>query len=321
MAHFRWEDKLKDARERMANWSLLGFAIAIIPLYIFGLTGNILVIRIVHKTREMHTITNYLLANLAVSDAITLFTIPMMYSAYVQDFGGPLENFGKFSCKFAIIGIISMVSSASTLTFIAVERYHAILKPFSSNLRLNEENVKKAIVLIWTLSIMVGFPGFFLNVWNNEKTFCDGPWGSELNLARKIYLIIYLIFTMYIPIVVFLFCYGSLIKGLYFSREICAESTNEDTSEKKKLLVTFILATSGFLLGYGPIAVVHTTIFLGKKVDPSLFEKLSGVRFFLFLISLCLNPVLYAFRSSSFKEGFKRIFQPCSSQTVEHNAN
>ncbi|XP_029212478.1 nociceptin receptor-like [Acropora muricata] len=305
----------------MANWFLLGFAIAIIPLYIFGLTGNILVIRIVHKTREMHTITNYLLANLAVSDAITLFTIPMMYSAYVQDFGGPLENFGKFSCKFAIIGIISMVSSASTLTFIAVERYHAILKPFSSNLRLNEENIKKAIVLIWTLSIMVGFPGFFLNVWNNEKTFCDGPWGSELNLARKIYLITYLIFTMYIPIVVFLFCYGSLIKGLYFSREICADSTNEDTSEKKKLLVTFILATSGFLLGYGPIAVVHTTIFLGKKVDPSLFEKLSGIRFFLFLISLCLNPVLYAFRSSSFKEGFKRIFQPCSSQTVEHNAN
>ena len=305
----------------MADWSLLGFAIAIIPLYIFGLTGNILVIRIVHKTREMHTITNYLLANLAVSDAITLFTIPMMYSAYVEDFGGPLENFGKFSCKFAIIGIISMVSSASTLTFIAVERYHAILKPFSSNLRLNEENIKKAIVLIWTLSIVVGFPGFFLNVWNNEKTYCDGPWGSEPNLARKIYLITYLIFTMYIPIVVFLFCYGSLIKGLYFSREICADSTNEDTSEKKKLLMTFILATSGFLLGYGPIAVVHTTIFLGKKIDPSLFEKLSGVRFFLFLISLCLNPVLYAFRSSSFKKGFKRIFEPCSSQTVEHNAS
>ncbi|XP_074608308.1 growth hormone secretagogue receptor type 1-like [Acropora palmata] len=140
----------------MADWFLLGFAIAIIPLYIFGLTGNILVIRIVHKTREMHTTTNYLLANLAVSDAITLFTIPMMYSAYVEDFGRPLENFGKFSCKFAIIGTISMVSSASTLTFIAVERYHAILKPFSSNLRLNEENIKKAIVLIWTLSIVEG---------------------------------------------------------------------------------------------------------------------------------------------------------------------
>ncbi|XP_074607634.1 rhodopsin, GQ-coupled-like [Acropora palmata] len=242
--------------ERMADLFVLGFAIAIIPLYIFGLIGNAMVIRIVHKTREMHTTTNYLLANLAVSDAITIFTIPM-YIAYKGSFGPPLENFIKFSCKFVVIGDIATVSSISTLTVIAVERYHAILKPFSSNLRLNEENIKKAIVLIWTLSIAVAFPGFFLSEWNNKKTSCHGLWDFELNLARKIYLITFLIFTMYIPMVVFLFCYGSLIKGLYFSNDIYVESTNEDNSEKKKLLMTFILATSGFLLGYGPIFNIH----------------------------------------------------------------
>ena len=43
-----------------------------------------------------------------------------------------------------------MASSASTLSVIAIERYHAILKPFSSNLRLNEQNIKKAIALIWS---------------------------------------------------------------------------------------------------------------------------------------------------------------------------
>ena len=304
----------------MPDWFLLGFAIASIPLYIFGLVANTMVIRIVHKTREMHTTTNYLLANLAVSDAITIFTIPM-YFPYDGDFGPSLKNFTKFSCKFAVIGDMSIISSALTLTVIAVERYHAILKPFSSNLRLNEENIKKAIGLIWTLSIVVGFPGFFLKEWNNDKTSCDGPFGSGLNLARKLYLITYLIFTTYIPIVVFLFCYGSLVKGLYFSNEICAESTNEDNSEKKKLVITFILATSGFILGYGPFTVFHTMIFFGKKIASSLFKKLHGVDLFTFLISVCLNPVLYAFRSSSFKEGFKRIFQPCYSQTVEHNAN
>ena len=297
----------------MTDWFVQGFAIASFPLYIFGLIGNTMVIRIVHKTREMHTTTNYLLANLAVSDAITIFTIPMTYFAYGGDFGKFSANLGQFSCKFVVVGTIATVSSTSTLTVIAVERYHAILKPFSSNLRLNEENTRKAIVLIWTLSTVVGFPGFFLNICNDEKTSCDGPFGSDLNLTRKIYLITYLIFTIYIPIVVF--------KGLYFSNAICAESTNEDTSEKKKLLMTFILATSGFVLGYGPFTFFNTTISLGKKIDRSLFQKLNGVLLFLVVISLCLNPVLYAFRSSSFKEGFKRIFQPCSSQTVEHDAN
>ena len=314
-----WEDKLKDSRGRMADLYSLAFTFASIPFYIFGLVGNTMVIRIVHKTREMHTTTNYLLANLAVSEAIVIFTIPM-YIAYSSDFV-PLQNFTKFSCKFVVIGDIAVASSASTLTVIAVERYLAILKPFSSNLRLNEENIKKAIALIWTSSTVLGFPGFFLHEWNKEETSCDGPWIFKPSLPSKIYLIINSIFTMCIPIVVFLICYGSLIKGLYFFNEIYRESTNEDNSEKKKLLITFILATSGFLLGYGPFAVFHAMIFFGKKEHFSLFKKQEWVLFFLFEISLCLNPVLYAFRTSSFKEGFKKIFLRRSSQTVEQNAN
>ena len=295
----------------MADLYVLGFALASIPFYIFGLIGNTTVIRIVHKTREMHTTTNFLLANLAVSDAIAILTSPM-YFASLDGFGPSVQSFSKFSCKFAAVGTIAIASSALTLTVIAAERYHAILKPFSSNLRLNEDNIKKTIVLIWTSSTVLGLPGFFLNVWNNEKSACDGPWGSKPNLASKIYMIINFIFTTCIPMVVFLFCYGSLIKGLYFSSDIFGESTNEDNSEKKKLLITFILATSGFVLGYGPFAVFHTMIFFGKKIDLPLF-KVNVVLIFLFAISLCLNPVLYAFRSSNFKEGFKRIFLPRSS--------
>ena len=298
----------------------MAFAFASIPFYIFGLVGNILVIRIVHKTREMHTTTNYLLANLAVSDAITIFMIPM-YFANSGVFGPPLEDFSKFSCKFVVIEDITVASSALTLTVIAVERYHAILKPFSSNLRLNEENIKKAIALIWTSSIILGSPGFFLNEWNTKNCSCDGLWAFEPSLASNIYMITYFVFTTYVQILVFVFCYGSLVKGLYFSNDICAESSNEDNTEKKKLLITFILATSGFLLGYGPLAVFHTMMFFGKKIDLSLFEKLQAVLLFSFEISLGLNPVLYAFRSSSFKEGFKRIFLPRSSHTVEQNAN
>ena len=57
------------------------------------------------------------------------------------------------------------------ITFIAVERHLAILKPFSSNLHSNEENIKKAIVLIWTSSGVLGSPGFFLHEWNNETNY------------------------------------------------------------------------------------------------------------------------------------------------------
>ena len=304
----------------MADLLVLGFALASIPFYIFGLIGNTLVIRIVHKTREMHTTTNYLLANLAISDAIAICVHPMFFAS-LGYLGPSVENFSTFSCKFGAVGDISIASSASTLTVIAVERYHAILKPFSSNLRLNKENIRKAIALIWTSSTVLGFPGFFLHEWNNEKAFCDGPWRSEPKLASKIWMIIFFIFILYIPIAVFLFCYGSLIKGLYFSSDTFMERTNEDNSEKKKLLMTFILATSGFLLGYGPFPVFHTMIFLGKTMDLPVFKKIDPVLPFVLTVSLCLNPVLYAFRSSSFKEGFKRVFLNRSCQTVGQNEN
>ena len=294
----------------------MSFFIPIVPFCLLGLIGNVLVVRIVHKTREMHTTTNYLLANLAVSDVVIICTIPVHFA-----------NFSQLTCKFKVFRDIAIASSVLTLSLMAVERYHALLKPFRSNLRLNEENIKKAIAFIWALSTVLGFPEFFLNEWNHDDhsgkiycASCNGPWGFDPDLSSKIYLIIYFIFTVCIPVTIFLFCYGSLIKGLNFSNAICAESTNEDNSEKKKLLMTFILATSGFLLGYGPIAVFHTMTSFGKKIDCSLFITVDLVLSFPLEISFCLNPILYAYRSSSFKEGFKKLYLPCSSQTVEQNA-
>ena len=126
-----------------------------IPFYIIGLIGNVLFIRIVHKTREMHTPTNYLLASMAVSDVFTIIIIAarrFAFSQHVLD-----ENFGHLVCKAStlittFITIFAIVSSI-TLTVLAVERYNAMLKPLRTGLRLSEDSIKKAIALIWVTSV------------------------------------------------------------------------------------------------------------------------------------------------------------------------
>lgn len=86
-----------------------------IPFYITGFVGNVLVIRIVHKTREMQTTTNYLLANLAVSDIITIFIYPLYVSSYL--YGYLSDGFAAiFACKFLVLTQISAMVSALTLT-------------------------------------------------------------------------------------------------------------------------------------------------------------------------------------------------------------
>ncbi|XP_068737276.1 neuropeptide FF receptor 2-like [Montipora capricornis] len=278
----------------MADYDSAVFVLSMvsIPFFIIGFLGNVLVVRIVYKTPEMHSVANYLLANLAVSDGLTIFFIwPFMLT---QDF------LKKFDCRLTALGFTVPVSSF-TLMVLAIERYHALLKPFRTGLRLKQENVKRAIAIIWISSVLICMPYAIMeSKWNEVVYVC---------ILSKVYIFASQAMIVYIPSVVFLYCYGSLIKGLYFDNTICASSGDrqEDrASEKKKLVITFMLATAGFLVGYGPFVTFYTLVVIGATQE-IYSSVLSPVIQFTFLCSLCLNPVLYAFRSTNFRQGFKRI--------------
>ena len=192
---------------------------------------------------------------------------------------------------------------------LAVERYHALLKPFRTELRLNEDNIKKAITLIWISSALLRLPLFVFHEWNKSQSTCIDSYSLHMNQATKVYVIISAAGDTYIPFLIMLYCYGSLLKGFYFTNTICPESQEEGGPEKMKLVVTFILITAANLIGYGPFVVFHTIIAScpDQQISLKFYSDISTVFAFLFACSLCLNPILYAFRSKNFQEGFKRI--------------
>ena len=118
------------------------------------------------------------------------------------------------------------------------------------------------------------------------------------------------------------FCYGSLIRGLYFTNTVCPETETTDgerNSEKKKLVITFLLATVGFLIGYVPFVAFNivVTFQTNANIDINLHSDLQSAFEFLFSCSLCLNPLVYAFRSAHFREGFKRVLTTCWKPTPQ----
>ena len=286
---------------------LFALFFTIIPFYIIGFIGNVLVIRIVHKTREMHTTTNYLLVNLALSNIVTILMGPLFVLSTLNGFLS--DGFGKFVCKFLPFGEISITVSSFTLAVLAVERYHALLKPFRTELRLNEDNIKKAITLIWISSVLFRLPLFVFHEWNKSQSTCIDSYSLHMNQATKVYVIISAAVDTYIPFLIMLYCYGFLLKGFYFTNIICPESHEEGGPEKMKLVVTFVLITAANLIGYGPFVVFHTIIasWPDQQISLKFYSDISTVFAFLFACSLCLNPILYAFRSKNFQEGFKRI--------------
>ena len=117
----------------------------------FGVLGNVVIITIVRKTPSMHTVTNYLLTNLAVTDLISLLFCPGFYDFALKKVSLS-QPIGDFVCKiFAGNAVLSItiLESIFTLVVVAVERYVALVKPFQANSRLRKENVSFAIAATW----------------------------------------------------------------------------------------------------------------------------------------------------------------------------
>ena len=267
-----------------------------IPFLLIGFIGNALVVRIVHKTREMHTPTNYLLVSIAASDIITILLWPLYFF-----------EVWKFVCKLVVFIELCIMVSSFTITLLAVERYHAILKPLRNGLRLREDNVKKAIACIWVASILICLPETFFKEWSETYDTCIGPWTLYLNQGSKACVVLNVVVSL-IHLSIIMYCYGSLIRGLYFTNTVCAETDGDRRSEKKKLVITFMWVTIGFCIGYTPTLVSYVIIPSGDgTTDVSFYAQLTAVVDFVFAVSLCFNPFIYAFRSTNFKEGFKSV--------------
>ena len=73
-----------------------------ILFFAIGFIGNVLVIRIVHKTRQMHTPTNYLLANMAVSDVITILLF-LCNNLTEDQLGRVSHKFATFALRFLLL--------------------------------------------------------------------------------------------------------------------------------------------------------------------------------------------------------------------------
>ena len=114
--------------------------------------------------------------------------------------------------------------SSSSLTVLAVEKYYAILKPFRTGLWLNGDNIKKTIAVIWISSILICLPEIFFKklertVCNMYRSFDFTYEPGEHNLPNAA--------ITFMEMAVMLYCYGSLVRGLYFTNTVCPEIDTE----------------------------------------------------------------------------------------------
>ena len=290
---------------------------ALYTLVVFtGLIGNCLVITVVRKTRTMHTTTNFLLVNLAVSDVITLLWCPRTYSFLFYPIH-PTGATGDYICRVftgnAIIGV-AIASSVLTLTILATERYHALMKPMQNELRLTHERVKYVIAFIWVAAILISLPDFVQNKYSERYGRCVCPFSLETASLLREHVVCTVVLLGFVPFLILAYCYFQIIRGLFFKNTICsrAPSGSGDHQTKKRLAKLLIGVTAAFYICYMPYGAFILYIALQDRnklvSDQETLSVLLRVFELLVTSSSCLNPILYAFRSSNYWEGFKKIF-------------
>ena len=301
----------------------IAFAVMYSFIVIIGVPANGIIITIVRKTPSMHTTTNYLLMNLAVADLVTLMLCPGIYD-FALNKERLEKTLGDFICKFfAGNAVVPITINAAVVTVcaIAVERYLALVKPYYARLRLTKKRVPPVVALIWTIAVLCCIPDLTTNTIepSNHSTYpCKRPWSLDEYFHHKGFIIFSGVFFGLIPSIVTFCCYFWIFLGLFITNTICATpecSSNvalEDQRAKKQLfklllwlMILFCICTLPFSIFFIYLTTIDRITIANNRNRFFIVHRM--VRFLLTANSFC-NPLVYAFQSSNFREGFKRIF-------------
>lgn len=290
-------------------------------IVIVGIIGNTLVITVVKMIRSMRTTTNYLLVNVAAADITTLlFTAIHVITAKARlPSSQALQN---FLCKFITnnnIVIVTLLVTSLTMTLLAFERYHALVKPLVMSRRLTTDNVAYVISGIWLVAIALVTPLFVSAYYDLEKRGCSP--GESID-AMVIYVDCLFVILTVIPFTIIAFCYSQIIYGLYFTNTICNNKsergdTREETREKRRLVTLLILLTVVFFIAFIPYGIL--IILSYNKITNTSIGYLQQVAQYLTLLNCSVNPFIYAFQSSSYRRSFVFLFKKmfCRDTTVD----
>nr|XP_006816278.1 PREDICTED: G-protein coupled receptor 54-like [Saccoglossus kowalevskii] len=126
-------------------------------LAVIGIVGNSLVVYIVLRRRDMHTVTNMYIMNLAKADICFLLVCAIPAASQLAN--GGVWHFGEFMCRFTVyIQSVAVQAACGTLVIMTLDRYFVISNPLRSRARRTKRSVVTNIGCIWLASFVMHIP-------------------------------------------------------------------------------------------------------------------------------------------------------------------
>ncbi|XP_043514308.1 allatostatin-A receptor-like isoform X1 [Frieseomelitta varia] len=284
--------------------------VVVVPIFfgmigILGLVGNSLVVIVVAANPGMRSTTNILIINLAVADLLfVIFCIPFT----ATDFVLPFWPFGNFWCKMVqYLIIVTAYASVYTLVLMSLDRYLAVVHPISSMSWRTENHAIIAICIAWALIFAISTPAFFVH---GEFQDMDDSSSENLTACRilpqynwPLFQMSFFLMSYLLPLMLICFFYICMLIRLWRTDRVSAESRRG----RKRVTRLVFVVVGVFAFCWCPIQVILVTKSLDVYPLTSATIMVQIASHILAYTNSCVNPILYAFLSDSFRKAFRKI--------------
>jgi hypothetical protein len=305
--------------ESLNHYRALIFAVP----FIFGTTGNVIVLIIIICNKDMRTIPNMYIFNLAISDIIYL-TI-LLFEAFASRISDTWLN-EALRCHFFPFCIrLSVGLSAYSVAVFSFQRYRAIVNAYK--LRVSSPPTWRVTVAticgVWIVAALFAVPSAL------SKYQCEGS-NFRLKYHKRV-VIFELLASCVLPLCVVAFSYAMIFRHLVESSRSISEGTQNPQLKTRRNTAKVLLGFAFvFMISYVPYHIYLTYLIYRQSFlfTFELFHNINGqlkklhytylISKCFLLINSCLNPVSLFCTSSPFRQQLKR-FLTCFCKTNSPN--
>lgn len=287
------------------------FCLFYVNIFVLGIFGNVLVCFVVARNRHMHTVTNFFITNLALSDVL-LCVLAVPFTPLYTFLGRWV--FGNTLCHLVPYAQgVSVYISTLTLTSIAVDRFLVIIYPFHPRMKI--EMCAAIILGIWVVALLVTLPyGMYVQL-EEPHSYCEEHWPSEP--FRKVFSSITSILQFVVPFFVIAFCYVCVsikLNDRARSKPGSKSSKREEADRERKRRTNRMLIAMVAIFGISwlPLNIINVVEdFYSYANDWTYYRLCFFMTHCLAMSSTCYNPFLYAWLNDNFRKEFKQVRRLC----------
>lgn len=247
-------------------------------------TGNVLIITVFYKKRNLRTRTNYFVIGLAAADVLVgLVTIPLWVAYFNLLYNKTYEQAMIVKQIFSPMDIFSGMLSILHLMTISLERLYAIALPLRHRTSRTIYNIM-ILAIIWVSGGLVAASYFFL------------PQG----IKWKGTFMIYSALGFFIPFSIICVAYLSIMIIVKKQTKMTRSRAKVVKRESKTAITVFTLVLL-FLITWLPFFSLNMVLFACRKCAVSVTFNLVSFCKALHYMGSALNPVIYSARMPEFR--------------------